>query len=286
MTTTNRIDDFLKLIRWDKPIGTLLLLWPTLAALWLASAGHVSAHILFAFIAGVFLLRAAGCIMNDIADRDFDCQVARTKDRPITAGKISVIEAMIFCGVLLSIALGLALTLNQTTIMMAVAAGALAAVYPLLKRITHLPQLGLGVAFNWSILMAFTATQNTIPLPAVLFFLAGVLITIAYDTLYAVVDQDDDVSVGIKSTAILFGQRTRLIVAALQIAAFALLMTVGWLLQLNGWYYAGVFAWAALIAYQHMLVRSGQREQYFAAFLNNNWSWLMLFLGIVLAYSH
>lgn len=277
------LNSFSKLIRWDKPIGTLLLLWPTLTALWLASNGQPHALILFVFICGVFLMRAAGCIINDIADRKIDRQIIRTKDRPLTTNEISIKSAFIFLFILLLIAFLLVLQLNRFTIIMAFIGLITTAIYPFLKRFTNLPQLGLGIAFNWGILMAFTAEQNFIPLVGFVFYLSGLLITIAYDTMYAMVDREDDLKARIKSTAILFAENDRLIIASLQTTAFFLLLIVGLLLKLNAWYYAGLTAWIVLIIYQHFLIKDRKPELCFKAFLNNHWSWFMIFFGVVLA---
>ncbi len=280
----NSINYFLQLIRWDKPIGSLLLLWPTLAAVWLAGQGRPHALILFIFILGTFVMRAAGCIINDYADRHWDGKVARTQHRPLVTGKISVKQALSFCGLLLLVALILVLQLNLFTILMAVVGVVLAAIYPFLKRFTNFPQLGLGVAWNWGILMAFTAEQNAIPTVAVLFYVAGLLITIAYDTMYGMVDREDDVKIGIKSTAILFGRYDRLIIAILHLMALVLLFLVGRLLSLNVWYNLGLVFWLGFIIYQHYLIKDREPRQCFKAFLNNNLSCLMVFVGVVLAY--
>jgi 4-hydroxybenzoate polyprenyltransferase len=276
----NKVQSYIQLMRLNKPIGILLLLWPTLSALWLASGGFPSLKLLFVFISGVVLLRTAGCIINDLADRDFDKQVQRTQTRPLATGAISVHEAMTLCVILLLAALGLALLLNRFTLFLASIGLILATIYPFLKRITHLPQVGLGFTFSWGIPMAFAAQTHTIPATAWLLYMIALLWTIAYDTIYAMTDREDDIKIGIKSTAILFASYDRLIIGSLQLIVISLLFFFGWLLKLGVEYYLAIFLCAIFFGYQQYLIRSRDPKLCFKAFLNNHWAWLVIFLGI------
>jgi 4-hydroxybenzoate polyprenyltransferase len=268
-------------MRLHKPIGILLLLWPTLWALIIASRGHPQPHIFIVFILGVVLMRSAGCVINDFADREFDGHVQRTRSRPIVRGKVSPKEALTLFLILSGIAFALALTLNVFTILLAIPGLILAASYPFMKRITNLPQLVLGIAFSWGIPMAFTAEQGFVPLIGWLLMLANIIWTIAYDTEYAMVDREDDIKIGIKSTAILFGNYDRLIVAILQLITIFLLLTVGLLESMNNWYYMSVVAALLLCIYQLYLIRNGDPKNCFKAFLNNNWFGCAITLGLV-----
>ena len=282
--TQNKLLAFHRLMRTDKPIGALLLLWPTLWALWVATPGLPPLGILAVFVAGVWLMRAAGCVVNDYADRKFDGHVKRTANRPLPSGAVTENEARTLFVVLVLLAFVLVLTLNLMTIALSVAALALAWVYPFMKRYTHLPQVVLGAAFGWSIPMAFAAVSETLPLSCWLMFFANILWAVAYDTLYAMVDRDDDVKIGIKSTAILFGHNDKLIVGILQVAVLALMVAVGWLSGLGGAYYAAVVAAGALFVYQQRLIVDRDRDACFKAFLNNNYVGLVLFLGLAVSY--
>ncbi|CAI1095432.1 4-hydroxybenzoate octaprenyltransferase [Serratia sp. JSRIV001] len=272
------------LMRIDKPIGTLLLLWPTLWALWLAGGGVPSPSVLLVFVLGVFLMRAAGCVVNDYADRAFDGHVKRTAGRPMPSGRVSEKEAKILFVSLVLVSFALVLTLNAMTIWLSLAALALAWVYPFMKRVTNLPQVVLGAAFGWSIPMAYAAVSESLPLSCWLLFLANICWTVAYDTLYAMVDRDDDVKIGIKSTAVLFGRHDKLIVGVLQFATLLLMLWVGYLMQLGGAFYWSLLLAGALFIHQQKQVAGRDRDACFRAFLNNNYVGLVLFIGIALSY--
>ncbi|WP_312235092.1 4-hydroxybenzoate octaprenyltransferase, partial [Pseudescherichia sp.] len=270
--------------RTDKPIGALLLLWPTLWALWVATPGVPPLGILVVFIAGVWLMRAAGCVVNDYADRKFDGHVKRTANRPLPSGAVSEKEARNLFIVLVLLAFVLVLTLNLMTILLSVAALALAWTYPFMKRYTHLPQVVLGAAFGWSIPMAFAAVSESVPLSCWLMFLANILWAVAYDTLYAMVDRDDDVKIGIKSTAILFGRHDKLIVGILQVLVLVLMAAVGWLNGLGWPFYASIAVAGALFVWQQKMIVHRDRDACFKAFLNNNYVGLALFVGLAVSY--
>lgn len=272
------------LMRIDKPIGTLLLLWPTLWALWLAGGGVPSPSVLLVFVLGVFLMRAAGCVVNDYADRAFDGHVKRTAGRPMPSGRVSEKEAKILFVSLVLVSFALVLTLNAMTIWLSLAALALAWVYPFMKRVTNLPQVVLGAAFGWSIPMAYAAVSESLPLSCWLLFLANICWTVAYDTLYAMVDRDDDLKIGIKSTAVLFGRHDKLIVGLLQFATLLLMSWVGYLMQLGGAFYWSLLLAGALFIHQQKQVAGRERDACFRAFLNNNYVGLVLFIGIALSY--
>ncbi len=282
--TQNKLLAYHRLMRTDKPIGALLLLWPTLWALWVATPGLPPLWILAVFVAGVWLMRAAGCVVNDYADRKFDGHVKRTANRPLPSGDVTEKEARTLFVVLILLSFLLVLTLNTMTILLSVAALALAWVYPFMKRYTHLPQVVLGAAFGWSIPMAFAAVSESVPLSCWLMFLANILWAVAYDTQYAMVDRDDDLKIGIKSTAILFGRQDKLIIGILQVAVLGLMVGIGYLNQLNGAFYAAVAAAGVLFIYQQKLIASREREACFKAFLNNNYVGLVLFLGLAVSY--
>jgi 4-hydroxybenzoate octaprenyltransferase (EC 2.5.1.-) len=282
--TQSKFQAYNRLMRTDKPIGTLLLLWPTLWALWVASPGVPPLWILAVFVAGVWLMRAAGCVVNDYADRKFDGHVKRTAHRPLPSGDISEKEARVLFVVLVLLSFLLVLTLNKMTILLSVAGLALAWVYPFMKRYTHLPQVVLGAAFGWSIPMAYAAVSEALPLSCWLMFLANICWAVAYDTQYAMVDRDDDLKIGIKSTAILFGKNDRLIIGILQVAVLALMATIGWLSGLNWEFYWSVFVAGALFIYQQKLIKNRERDACFKAFLNNNYVGLVLFIGLAMSY--
>lgn len=282
--TQNKLLAYHRLMRTDKPIGALLLLWPTLWALWVATPGVPPLWILAVFVAGVWLMRAAGCVVNDYADRKFDGHVKRTANRPLPSGQVTGKEARILFVVLVLLSFMLVLTLNTMTILLSVAALALAWVYPFMKRYTHLPQVVLGAAFGWSIPMAFAAVSESVPLSCWLMFLANILWAVAYDTQYAMVDRDDDLKIGIKSTAILFGRHDKLIIGILQVAVLALMVAIGRLNGLNWEFYWSVLVAGLLFAYQQKLIAKREREACFKAFLNNNYVGLVLFLGLAMSY--
>lgn len=284
--THGKLHAYQRLMRLDKPIGTLLLLWPTLWALWVATPGVPQFTLLAVFVAGVWMMRAAGCVVNDYADRKFDGHVKRTANRPIPGGQISEKEARNLFMVLVLLSFLLVLTLNTMTILLSVAALALAWIYPLMKRYTHLPQVVLGAAFGWSIPMAFAAVSEAFTLSCWLMFLANICWTVAYDTQYAMVDRDDDLKIGIKSTAILFGSYDKLIIGILQIVVMALMAATGWLNGLGGAFYWSIGLAGALFIYQQRLIAHRDRDACFKAFLNNNYVGLVLFIGIALSYVH
>jgi len=267
-----------------KPIGILLLLWPTLWALWIAAAGVPDLHILIVFILGVVLMRSAGCVINDYADRNFDPHVARTRQRPIAAGRVSPREALILFAGLCLLAFALVLTLNRQTLYLSFGALLLAAAYPFTKRYTQLPQVVLGAAFGWAIPMAFAAVQGEVPRIGWLLFTVNVLWSTAYDTFYAMVDRDDDVKIGVKSTAILFGESDRLIVGVLQLLVLGGLLLVGQMAGLGLYFYLGLLVAAGLALYQQYLARGRDRDGCFRAFLNNNGFGAAVFAGILLHY--
>lgn len=287
MTTAiikDRARQYWLLARFDRPIGTLILLWPALWALWVASDGKPDMLVLTVICLGVVLMRAAGCVINDYADRDFDPHVERTKQRPIAAGKVSPKEALILFVVLCLIAFGLVLLLNIYTIMLSFVAAFLAGSYPFMKRYTQLPQAYLGIAFGWAVPMAFTAQTNAIPLVAWVMYLAVVLWALVYDTMYAMVDKDDDLKIGIKSTAILFGAYDRQIMAVLQLIILGLLIAVGLMITAGWIYFLSLLVAAALFVYQQTLIFNRDKVLCFKAFLNNNWFGLAVFVGLALDY--
>ena len=279
----SRLTDYARLLRIDRPIGSLLLLWPTYWALWLAGEGSPGIGNLIVFTLGVFFMRAAGCAINDFADRDWDKHVKRTQDRPLTAGRIKAWEAVaLFAGLCLVSFLMVVFFTNTLTLYLSFGGALLAFIYPFMKRYTHLPQLFLGAAFSWAIPMAWAAEAGSISQMAWLLFTANVLWTVAYDTFYAMVDRDDDLKVGIKSTAILFGEADRAIIAILQTMVVIILMIVGNQAELGSIYYLGLVAMACLFIYQQYLARERSREGCFKAFLNNNWAGFAVFTGLVI----
>jgi 4-hydroxybenzoate polyprenyltransferase len=277
---------FYKLMRADKPIGTYLLLWPTLLALWFASEGMPDFKVLAIFVAGVFVMRSAGCVINDIADRKIDGHIARTNQRPLVSGEATTKQAIILFASLIAIAFVLVLMLNWQTIVLSVGAVLLASCYPFMKRFTYLPQFVLGAAFSWSIPMAFMAIQGTVPMWSWLLYLANLLWTVAYDTQYAMVDRDDDIKVGVKSTAILFGRYDKLIIGLLQIAVIAVVAFIGILHNFTISYFVLLFLVAMLFVYQQVLIKNRDRQACFNAFLNNNYVGLVLVLSIINQYAN
>lgn len=274
-----------RLTRFDRPIGILLLLWPTLWALWLAGQGSPAIGNVVIFVLGVVLMRAAGCVMNDIADRDFDPHVERTRCRPLAAGALSTREAFLMLGALFVAALLLVLMTNALTIKLAFVGAALALCYPFFKRVTHLPQLVLGIAFGWGIPMAFAAETGQVPLLAWWLLAINILFAFIYDTEYAMVDRDDDIAIGIKSTAILLGRFDR---AAIFVLMAAMLGMLAWLGrgQGFGWpWHAGVVAAAGLFLYQLIIIRRRERDACFRAFINNNWVGAVIFAGLLVQYA-
>lgn len=270
-----------QLMRADKPVGIYLLLWPTLWALFLAAQGLPEWSILLVFVAGVVVMRSAGCVINDYADRKIDGAVERTAGRPLITGAVSETQALSLFALLVAIAFLLVLSLNWQTILLSTVALMLASCYPFMKRYTHLPQVVLGAAFGWAIPMAFMAINEHVPGWAWALFLANLLWTVAYDTQYAMVDRDDDAKIGVKSTALLFGQYDKLIIAILQLATLIVLFAVGSYVQMRWPYFCGLLLAAGLFIYQHKLIWKRSRQGCFQAFLNNNYVGMAIALGIM-----
>ncbi|EHZ6874049.1 MULTISPECIES: 4-hydroxybenzoate octaprenyltransferase [Providencia] len=282
--TLSKWHAYSRLMRIDRPIGSLLLLWPTYWALWIAAQGTPSLHLLIVFTAGVFFMRAAGCVINDFADRHFDGHVERTKHRPLPSGDVTEKEAKILFASLVGLSFLLVLTLNSMTIWLSVAGLALAWVYPFVKRVSNLPQVVLGAAFGWSIPMSFSAVGETLPAVCWLLFLVNIIWSVIYDTQYAMVDRDDDLKIGVKSTAILFGQYDKLIIGLLQLLMVGLLLVIGSLAGLGTLYYISLVLVAGLFIYQQQLMVNRERAPCFKAFMNNNFVGLILFIGIFISY--
>ncbi len=280
-----RLPDFIQLMRLDRPIGIYLLLWPTLWAVWIASEGLPSAKILFVFITGVILTRSAGCIVNDFADRNLDGHVKRTENRPLATGRVSSAEALILAAIIGLLCFFLVLMTNITTVYWSFGALFLACLYPFMKRFTYFPQAILGAAFAWSVPMAFTAVREEIPPYAWLIYTATVLWTVAYDTLYAMVDREDDLKVGIRSTAILFGEADLLMVGVLEGMALLALVLLGKQLDMSLWYFASLLGATLLWGWQHYQTRNRDTEACFKAFLHNHWVGACIFAGIFLHYT-
>ncbi len=281
----SRLREYAQLMRLHRPIGIYLLLWPTLWAVWIAGNGFPALDIIVIFTLGVVLMRSAGCVINDYADRDFDPHVARTRDRPIAAGRVTPREALRLFVVLCVLAFVLVLQLNWLTIALSLGAVALATVYPFMKRHTHWPQAVLGAAFAWSIPMAFAAQTHNVPWLAWWLFATALAWTVMYDTLYAMADREEDTRIGVKSTAILFGHHDRLITALLQLGVLASLAGLGGHLHFGVLYFAALAVVALLFGYQQWLIRHRQPQPCFQAFVNNQWVGAAVFIGIVAAYA-
>jgi 4-hydroxybenzoate polyprenyltransferase len=281
----NRLQLYIRLIRLDKPIGILLLLWPTLAALWFASGGKPDWNLILIFTAGTILMRSAGCAINDFADRDFDKHVKRTAERPLTSGKIHAWEAVAVAAVLAVLAFALILPLNTLTKQLSVAAVLIAASYPYFKRFFAIPQAYLGIAFGFGIPMAFAAVQNTVPAEAWLLLVANIFWAVAYDTEYAMVDRDDDLKIGIKTSAITFGRYDVLAVMLCYACAFLIVLLVGWQYGLRAWFIGGMLIAAGCGLYHYFLIRDRDRMRCFAAFRHNNWLGAAAFAGIAMDYA-
>lgn len=282
MTPRQRLREYARLLRLDRPIGTWLLLWPTLWALWLAADGWPPVHILLIFIAGVTLMRAAGCAINDYADRNIDPHVERTRTRPLALGTIHPYEALLLFAALALMGFGLVLLTNPLTVLFSLGGIALAASYPFMKRVHPLPQVHLGAAFAWSVPMAYTAVQNTLPpVEAWILFVTVLLWTTAYDTFYGMVDREHDLRIGVRSTAILFGRQDRLITALLQMATWIGLWWVGWLAGLGGIYVASLIIAASLFYYQQHLITEREPDRCFEAFVNNHYLGMVVFIGLL-----
>lgn len=285
MLIRERLLQYAYLMRLEKPIGILLLLWPTLWAIWLASRGQPNAIILAVFIVGVILMRSAGCVLNDLADRKFDGHVKRTQQRPLATGKIKPIEAWIIAGILSLIAFLLVFFFcNSLTVALSFIGAGLAVVYPLLKRVTNLPQLGLGIAFAWGVPMAFAAETGVVGVPGWFLFLTSTVWPVIYDTMYAMVDKEDDLKIGIKSAAILFDAMDKLIITLLQVLFIVMLIIIGLMFRLHTIYYICLFIVCLLFLYQLWLIKDRNSKKCFNAFLNNNWVGLIIFVGIFASY--
>ncbi len=282
--TQEKLTAFWQLMRLDRPIGTLLLLWPTLWALTIAAEGMPDVHVLFVFVVGVFLMRSAGCVINDFADRKVDGHVKRTQARPLPAGKVTSKEAIGLFLVLGVISFLLVLTMNTLTIQLSFVGIVLAFIYPFMKRFTHLPQLFLGLAFSWAIPMAWAAQTQELPMMVWFVFIINALWTVAYDTQYAMVDRDDDLKIGIKSTAILFGRLDKLVIGVLQLITLAMLVALGLSYQLGQTFYWTVLIAGALFVYQQHLMRHRERDACFKAFLNNNYVGMVIAVGLLMAF--
>lgn len=286
LSIKNQLQDYGRLMRLDKPIGTYLLLWPTLWALWIAAKGFPQQSVLIIFVLGVYFMRAAGCIINDYADRNIDHQVLRTRERPLTTGRVSTAEAFTLVFLLVTASFYLVLLTNKLTIGLSVVALLLAATYPFMKRYTYLPQVVLGAAFSMSIPMAFAAETGQVPFIAWLIYTANVLWAVVYDTIYAIVDRDDDLRIGVKSTAILFGDADKLIIGILQLLTFGALLIVGYRAEMGHWYYVSLSLVAVLFLYHQYLMKDHDRDRCFRAFLHNHWVGMIVFIGILLNYAY
>ncbi len=279
-----RIRAYLSLTRMDRPIGIWLLMWPMLWALWFAADGIPSLKVLVIFVLGTILTRSAGCAINDYADRNFDAHVARTSNRPLATGEIKPFEALLIAAVLMLLAFALVLQTNTLTIRLSVVALVLAAAYPFAKRYTHLPQIVLGMAFSWAIPMAYAAQSGQLERITWLVFIASVLWAVAYDTVYAMADRDDDLKIGIKSTAILFGDADIFMVGVIQVLVLLTLVLTGRLLELGVFYYCGLAVAACMVVYQLIIIRKRQPGPCIRAFLNNHYLGMTVFIAIVLDY--
>ncbi|MET0532636.1 MAG: 4-hydroxybenzoate octaprenyltransferase [Steroidobacter sp.] len=281
-----KLHAYAALTRLNKPIGIYLLLWPVLWALWLSSGGKPDPHVFIVFVIGTILTRSAGCAINDYADRNFDGHVKRTRDRPLVTRAVDPLEAIAICGGLGLVALGLALTLNQVTQLLTLIGGVLVITYPFVKRFFPLPQFYLGIAFTWSVPMAFSAhTGEYPPRIALIMFMAGLLWTMAYDTMYAMVDREDDKKLGIRSSAILFGDADRFLIGVMQLMALLAMWLIGRQMELGLWYQLGIAIAAIFALYQQLLIRQRKPEDCFRAFLNNNYFGMAIFVGIALEYT-
>ena len=281
----SQLRNYGKLMRIDKPIGIWLLLWPTLWALWLAGDGHPDQGLFVVFVLGVFIMRSAGCVLNDFADRKIDPYVERTRNRPIASGAVAPAEALVLFAALGLIAIGLATMLNRPARLLAIVGAVLTIAYPFIKRFVSIPQFVLGAAFGWAVPMAFAAQTGEIPQLAWLVFGAALIWAVIYDTFYAMVDREDDRKIGVKSTALLFGEVDLFVIAGLQIVMLVALFFIGMRAELGLWYYASVAGAATLMAYHQWLARDRQPAGCFAAFLHNHRIGLVIFAGILLHYT-
>lgn len=284
MNFANRLLLYIQLARLHRPIGILLLLWPTLWGVWISSDGHPAWSIVFIFTLGTVLMRSAGCVINDYADRDIDIHVKRTKDRPLTSGKVSSREALMLAGTLALLSFLLILPLNKLTVFLSIPAVFLAASYPFTKRFLAIPQAYLGIAFGFGIPMAFAATLNNVPPVAWVLLIANVFWAIAYDTEYAMVDRDDDIHLGIHSSALFFGKFDVMAVMLCYGIALALLAVVGLMVSLGPAYYFGLIVSECIALYHYTLIKERNREKCFSAFLHNNWLGAAIFAGLLVDY--
>lgn len=281
----DRLQQYILLTRLNRPIGAFLLLWPTLWALWVATEGLPSLHLLIVFVSGTFLIRSAGCVMNDYADRNFDKYVERTRTRPLTTGQVSTKEALIVAVSLVAVAFLLVLTTNRLCVLLSLAAIPLAIIYPYMKRHTYLAQFFLGLAFSWGIPMAFAAQTGTVNRIAWLIFIANLLWTVVFDTIYAMADREYDLKIGLKSTAILFDDADRIMIGSIQGMVLIVLIIIGRQLQLGWLYYISLFVAAGFSVYQQYLIKDRLPDKCVQAFLNNNWFGATIFIGITLSYA-
>jgi len=280
-----RLEEYARLARFDRPIGTWLLLWPALWALWIAGAGRPHQKVLIVFALGVIVMRAAGCVINDFADRDIDPHVKRTRERPLAARRVTPIEALVLFVILSAAALWLVTRLNVFTVKLAVVGAALTVSYPLVKRFFPLPQLYLGISFGgWSVPMAFAAQRDALPRIAWVLYIAAVIWAVVYDTIYAMVDREDDLTIGVKSSAILFADMDRFLIAVLQAMMIFALFLAGKDMNFGRWYYAGLVTAGLLFLYQQWLIRAREPGACLRAFLNNNYVGMAIFIGILLQY--
>ena len=280
-----RVEEYARLARLDRPIGTWLLLWPALWGLWIAGDGRPNQKVLIVFVLGVFVMRAAGCVINDFADRDIDPDVRRTRDRPLAARRVSPVEALVLFGALITIALYLVTRLDALTIKLAVIGAVLTVSYPFVKRIFPMPQLYLGISFGgWSVPMAFAAQSGTLPRVAWVLYIAAVMWAAVYDTMYAMVDREDDLKIGVKSSAILFADMDRMMIGIMQAMMLFALVLAGRNMEFGHWYYAGVAGAGMLFAYQQWLIRKREPADCLSAFLNNQYVGMFIFIGILLQY--
>ncbi|MFT4816713.1 MAG: 4-hydroxybenzoate polyprenyltransferase [Pseudohongiellaceae bacterium] len=279
-----KLPAFAELTRANKPIGIYLLLWPTISALWIAEEGFPRFSLLFIFVIGTALMRSAGCCVNDFADYKIDGKVTRTQRRPLAVGSLTRKDAFLCFAVLSLISFALVLMTNERTITLSFAAVALVAVYPFMKRFTHLPQLVLGIAFSWGILMAFSAATGDVPQSAYLLFVASCLWTVAYDTQYAMVDREFDIEIGVKSTAILFGDADKVIIGSLQVMFILAMILAGRQFELGTFYYLSLVIASGLLAYQQYLIKDRLPGPCFESFLNNNWVGAVIFIGVLLSF--
>ena len=280
-----RASEYAQLMRLDRPIGTWLLLWPALWALWVAGAGRPEPRVLIVFVLGVFVMRAAGCVINDFADRDIDPHIRRTRDRPLAARRVSPLEALVLFGILNLVALYLVTRLDPFTIKLAVVGAALTVSYPFLKRFFPLPQLYLGISFGgWSVLMAFAAQTGALPRVAWVLYFAAVIWASMYDTIYAMIDREDDLKIGVKSSAILFADMDKMLIFVMQAMMIFALVLAGQSMHFGHWYYGGLTAAALLFLYQQWLIRDRNPAGCLRAFLNNQYVGMVIFVGILLQY--